>query len=153
MLDAVPVHDLGWLLELLTPDAVEPLVFAGEDVVRVALANPVDERGHRGAVARLGGADPVVVRAAELAPRVREPRRDAIHPGLRGQAVLLGRLRDLLPVLVHAHDVMDRVARQPAIAGDAVRADLLEGMPQVRLAVRIIDGGGEVKLSHPRLRP
>src|SRR2546426_6466753 len=39
-------------------------------------------------------------------------------------------------VLVHPHQEVDVVPAQPVIARDAVGADLLERVPEVRLAVR-----------------
>src|SRR5437899_5500580 len=100
VLDAVAVDDLRRLLELLAADTVQAFVFADEDVIGMAFANPTDAGGHGGGVARLGGSDPIVVRAVEAAPRGLEARRDPVDPCLRRQALLLRGLGDLLPMLV-----------------------------------------------------
>ena len=65
-----------------------------------------------------------------------------------GLPVLLGRLDHRLRVLVHAHQEMDLVSPEPAVAGDAVGADLLQRVPQVGVAVGVVDRGGEVELGH-----
>src|SRR5438093_13617655 len=44
---------------------------------------------------------------------------------------------------------MHLVAAQPVVASDTVRADLLQGVPQVRIAIGVVDGGGEVELLAP----
>jgi hypothetical protein len=58
-------------------------------------------------------------------------------------AALGGGLRDLLPVLVHPDQEVDVVAAQAVIPRDGVRADLLERVPEVRIAVGVVDRGGE----------
>src|SRR6266550_1340186 len=63
-----------------------------------------------------------------------------LHPGRR--------LDDGLAMLVHPHEKMHLIAPQPAIARDAVGADFLQGVPQVGIAVGVIDGGGDVELRH-----
>src|SRR5205814_3958130 len=68
MLDAVTVLDLTLGLELLAPGAVEPLVFGLEQIVRVALPDALQQRGDGARMARLGGADPIVVTAAQAGP-------------------------------------------------------------------------------------
>ena len=62
-----------------------------------------------------------------------------------------GGLRHLLAVLVHADQEPDVVAAQPAIPRDAVGADLLVGVAEVRVAVGVVDGGGEVEPGHSGL--
>jgi hypothetical protein len=44
---------------------------------------------------------------------------------------------------------MDLISAEPAIAGDAICADLLQRVPQVRIPVGIINCGGEKELRHP----
>jgi len=51
-------------------------------------------------------------------------------------------------VLIHADEEPDLVADQPVIPGDGIGADLLEGVAQMRLAVGVIDGGGDVESGH-----
>ena len=63
-------------------------------------------------------------------------------------AALLRRLDHGLGVLVHPHQEVDVVPPQPAVARDAVGADLLQRVAQMGVAVGVVDGGGEVELGH-----
>ena len=152
MLDAAPVHDLRLLLELLAADAVESLVLADVDIVGVVLPDQLDEAGDRPLVPLLGGADPVVVGAEEPGPGPREALGDGGHPRLGRHPRLLGRLRDLLAVLVHPHEETHVVAAEAPVPGDAVRADLLERVAEMRVAVGVVDGGRDEEAAHERLR-
>src|ERR1051326_8493251 len=91
----------------------------------------VQEFGYRRRVPRLGGADPVVVGAAQAAPRALEALRDVVDPRLRREAVLFGGQRDLLSVLVHAHDEPDVVSLHAMPAGETIGADLFERVAEV----------------------
>ena len=51
-----------------------------------------------------------------------------------------------LGVLVHPHEEVHLVAPQPPVAGDGVGAHLFQRVPQVGIAVGVVDGGGQVKL-------
>jgi hypothetical protein len=148
MLDAAAVRDLRRLLELLAAGTVEPLVIADVQVVRVAALDPAEELGDRLAVARLRRPYPVVVAYGEPLPVLREPDGHQVHPLLRRPAVLLGRLHHRLRVLVHPHEEMDPVTPKPPVSGDAVGAHLLQRVPQVRVAVGVVDRGGDVELGH-----
>ena len=97
---------------------------------------------------RLRRADPVVVAALERAPVIGEGRRHAVHPFARADVRARGGLDDGLAVLVHAHQEVHLVAAQAVIAGDAVRADFLQGVPQVGIAIGVVDGCGEEVLRH-----
>src|SRR6266566_585978 len=59
-----------------------------------------------------------------------------------------GCLEHGLAVLVHPHEKVHLIAPQPPIARDAIGADFLQGVSQVRIAVGVIDGCGEVELRH-----
>src|SRR5260370_28241977 len=83
MFDAMPVDDLGGRLEFLAAGAIEPLVFRLEEVVGPARADAL-EQGRDGArVPRLGGTNPVVLTAPELAPVRGERGGHAVDPCLR----------------------------------------------------------------------
>src|SRR5919197_950602 len=107
--------------------------------------------------------DDLVVTLEELAAdaipslvRVLEGGGDAIDERLWRDAAFIRRLLHLLPVLVHPHQEMDVVTGQPAITGDGVGADLLEGVAEVRIAVGVIDRRCEEELgqwSYGALRP
>jgi len=45
---------------------------------------------------------------------------------------------------------MHLVAREAALAGDGVGADFLQGVAEVRVAIRVVDGGGEEESGHDR---
>jgi hypothetical protein len=55
----------------------------------------------------------------------------------------------MLAVLVQSHAEDDIIAEQPVIAGYDIGRNLLEGMADMWFAVRVIDGGGDVKGSAP----
>ena len=118
------------------------------EVARVVALDAPEQLGDRLPVARLRGADPVVVAHLEPAPEFREPVGHQIHPLLRRVAVLLGRLHNRLGVLVHPHQEMDLVSPEPPVAGDAVRPDLFQRMSQMGIAVGVVDGRGEVEFGH-----
>jgi len=40
---------------------------------------------------------------------------------------------------------MNVVAAKPTVSGDYIRTDLLEGVAQVRVAVRVVNGCGEIE--------
>src|SRR5213078_1592099 len=104
-----------------------------------------DDAAH---VPRLRRADPVVVAALEPPPVVGERRGHTVDPLARRDGGARGRLNHRLAVLVHPHEEVDRIAPQPPVAGDTVGADLLQRVPQVGIAVGVIDGGGEIELRH-----
>ena len=109
MFDAVAVGDLAALLELLAPDAVEPLVLAQEQIVRVVLLNAREQLLHRPGVPRLSRSDPVVVTAVQPGPKVGKPFGHAVNPHLGLYPVVLGSLDHTLTVFVHSHEEMDVV--------------------------------------------
>jgi hypothetical protein len=51
-------------------------------------------------------------------------------------------------VLVHPHEEMDLITPEPAVARDAVGPHLFQRVTQVRVAVGVVDGGGDVELGH-----
>ena len=83
VLDAVAVDDLRAGLELLAAGAVQSGVLRLVQVVGVALANALEQGGDGAGVARLRGADPIVVTAAEATPVVGERGGHAVGPRLR----------------------------------------------------------------------
>jgi hypothetical protein len=150
VLDAAPIHDLALLLELLTAGAVEPLVFGDVQIVGVQPPDPLEQLGYGTKVARLSGADPVVVATAQSAPELGEARRHAVDPLLRLHARPGRGLQDGLAVFVHSHEKMDLISAEPPVARDRVGADLLQGVAQVRVTVGVVDRSGQVELGHAR---
>jgi len=146
--DALPVDDLGVLLERLAPDAVPPFVRLLVEIGRIALEDALDQRANAGAVSLVRGADELIVRHAEPLPHRAEAIGERIDERLRGGALRLGRLGDLLAVLVHADEEVHVVAAQAAVSCDGVGADLLVGVPEMRVAVGVVDRGREVVRGH-----
>ena len=102
------------------------------------------DRGGRAVVARLGGADEVVVRAIEHFHHGLEARHVALDKLARRQ-LLPGRgLQHLAAVLVGAGEEEHVIAVEPHEAGDGVGGDRLIGVADMRRAVRIRDRRGDV---------
>ncbi len=100
----------------------------------------------RAMVARLGGADEIVVGAAEGGDHLLEQRRIAVGQLARLQPFALGRLLHLDAVLVGAGQEIDVVAVEPLEAGDRIGRQRLIGMADMRGAVGIGDGRRDVEL-------
>ena len=113
--------------------------------VAVRLHPPPDLLG-RAVVARLGGADEVVVGQAERRDHLLEQRRIAVGQLARRELLPGGRLAHLRAVLVGAGQEIDVAAVEPLEAGDRVRGQRLVGVADVRRTVRVGNGGGEVVL-------
>ena len=99
--------------------------------------------------ARVRRANELVVRDAEplphrleSAPRCR--RRTACGATPRSAAACA----TFCPCSSMPDEEVDVVAAQPVVPGDDVGADLLERVPEVRVAVGVVDGGGEVEPRH-----
>jgi hypothetical protein len=98
---------------------------------------------HRALVARVGGANELVVGDVERLPRPLEHQRHLVRVGL---GILAQRARLALDVgrmLVGSHQEIRVEAGQPLVAGKAIGPDLLVRGAQVRPRVDIVDGGGE----------
>src|SRR5262249_20452622 len=96
-------------------------------------------------VARLAGLDEVVVADFEGLPDLLELPGHVVAVGLRAQAEFAGLPLDLDRVLVVAHQEVDVKTLHAAVAGLDVGAELLEGGADVRPAVGVVDGGGQVE--------
>ena len=59
----------------------------------------------------------------------------------------LGGLLDFLPVLIDAGEEENFLAFQPVVAREHVGEHLFVGVPDVRRAVGVVDGGGDEKCS------
>ena len=95
-------------------------------------------------MARLGGADEIVVRAIEPFHHGLEARHVALDQLARRQVFLGRRLQHLDAVLVGAGEKEHVMAVEPHEAGDGVGGDRLIGVADMRRAVRIGDRGGDV---------
>src|SRR6185312_658090 len=130
----------------LATDAIPSGVRLGVEVVRRALEDTLDQRTDADLVLFARGTHEVIVRDAERCPRFLKSARDLIDLCLRGPAFLGRGLRDLLTVLVHPGDEQHLLATETVVPGQDVSADLLKGMPQVRVAVGVVDRGGDIVL-------
>src|SRR5689334_772583 len=137
------VDELGFDLELLAAHAVRPAIGARVDLAPVVQA--LDELLDRPFMAFLGGADEVVVGDKEPLPHLLPPGHDLVRPLLRGEALLLGRAGDLLPVLVGPGEEEDLLPAEAVVPGDHVARHRGVGVPDVRDVVHVIDGGGDVE--------
>ena len=90
-------------------------------------------------LARLGGANEVIVGNLELAPKLLEVRSLAVGPLLRRHVVLGRGLGDLLAVLVHTSQELDVIAGGAAIASLNVGNDGGISRAQVRIGVDVVD--------------
>ena len=102
--------------------------------------------GHHRLMAGVRGAHEVVIGNAELLderlPILRQP--VAIRLGILPGG--LGGLLDFLAMLIQAGQVKDLLAKTPARARDHVGDHLLVSMPEMRLAIDVIDGCRDVEL-------
>ena len=100
---------------------------------------------HAGPVARLGGADEIVMGQLQLFGERLPVRREAVAVGLRILLVGLRRLLDFLAMLVQAGQEKNLLAQAAPGAGEDVGDDLLVGVPEVGLTVDVINRRGDVK--------
>jgi len=97
-------------------------------------------------VARLGGADKVVVGEAHAVPQSAELRRDLIGKLLRAAIRLLGRALNLLPVLVGSGEEKSILAQAAFAPRDHIRNHRGIGCSDVRAGVDVVDRRGEIEL-------
>ena len=148
---AVGAHEFAVLVLLqialgvvgLLMDAVPALVGALVQPARVV--EPLPELLHGARLAILSGAHEVGVVDIQRLPRIGEGRGQRVAPGLRGHAVLLGSLGDLLAVLVGAGDERHVVAVHALVARDGVGGHRGVGGAQMRRGVDVVDGRGDAE--------
>ena len=93
-----------------------------------------------------GGPQKVVVPDFQPVPQALEGvQAELVHETLRGLPGVGRRLGDLLAVFVGADLEIHLVAGEAVVAGQGVGQDLLEDVPNVRRAVGVVDGGGDVE--------
>ena len=97
-------------------------------------------------VARLGGADEIVVRAAERRDHGAKNIRVAVGQRLRRNAFLFGRLLHLQPVLVGTGQEKHVLAVEPVKTRQRVGGDHRIGVADMRLAVRVEDRRCQVEI-------
>ena len=117
------------------------LAFVDEALVEKLLEELLDDL----LVPRFGRTDIVVVRDIEVAQHALEDCGDLIDQDLRFDAALERRLLDLLAMFVEPGQEVDRASAHAHVAGDHVGEDFLVGMAEVRRAVGVVDGRGDVE--------
>ena len=141
------------------PGAVRGPIFVGEELflaggVPVGLLAFIDqalieerlqELLHDLLVARFGRPDIVVVGDVQVAEHALEDRGDLVDEDLGFDAALEGGLLDLLAMFVQSGQEVHLAAAHPHVARDHVGEDFLIGMPQVRRAVGVVDGRGDIE--------
>ncbi len=115
------------------------------------LLRPLEQLDRRSRVTRLGRPRPGIDADVQRIPCLRELLVHQIGPRLRRDVVLLRRPHDMLAVLIQPHAERGVVAQQPVIPGHHIGRHLLERMPDVRLPIRIVDRGRDVKRSLAQL--
>ena len=128
--------------ETLAGGAVQAAVGALLDVA--GGAQLVDERLHEGLVLGVGRADEEVVGRVDAPRQVLELGRHLIDVLAWREPARLGGLGDLGAVLVGAGEEEDVVALLAMEAGEDVGGDRRVGVTQMRLAVDVVDRGGDV---------
>ena len=144
---AIAVLELGVGLEVGAARAVAALVGAGVDVAVVV--DPLHDLGDLRHVLRVGGADEEVVRDAEPGGEILEAHRVPVAELARRDAEPLGLLRDGLSVLVGPREEEHVLPALPHVPREHVGRDRRVGVAKMRLAVHVVDGGGDV-VRHPR---
>src|SRR5262249_27803822 len=144
----VAVDEILLLLELLAADAVPAFVDAFVDVA--ALIDPAGNLGGARLVSRLRGADEIVERHVQPGPCAPEHLLHLIAVGERIEPFLLRLLEHVLRMVVVPHQEPRVEPAEALVARDHVGAHLLVGRAEVRLAVDVVDGGGEEIGLHAR---
>jgi len=138
VLRALPVDELLLHVEPLAAEAVKPLVLAEVDIAGVIdLPEDPTDRLHMVCVGR---PDEVIVCDRKLRPKGAKLSADPVGILLGGDARLLGRLGDLVSVLVRSGDEKGPAAAQPMVARQNVGNDRRIGVPEVGRGVHIVDG-------------
>ena len=138
------------LLERLAAFAVQALVIVLVEhrlagLWTAGVPQPAEQLLYSEFVALVGRADELVVGNAQRGPRVLEVLGVLVDIRLRGKASLSGALGDFLAVFIGAGQEVRLVAALAMRAGDHVSDDLFVRVAQVRAAVDVVDGGGDVK--------
>ena len=95
-------------------------------------------------MARLGGADEIVIREIQTRRQVTEILADGIGEGLRRETLVIRRLFDLLPMFVRAGKEHHLISVQPLEPGQHVTGQGRIGMADMRLVIHVINRRGNV---------
>ncbi len=104
-------------------------------------------------MARLGGADKIVVRQLQFFGERLPVRRERVAIFLRIFFLRLRGLLDFLAVFIEAGQKKNFLSQAAPRARDDIRDDFLVSVAEMRLAVDVINRGGDVKpFAHYRTR-
>ena len=117
----------------------------GVEVDVAGIGHPAPQRLARGVVARLGRADEIVVRDGERREQLAEARRVAVGQFLRRNAGLQRGLLHLEAVLVGAGQEVHLMVVETRKPGHHVARDRRIGVPEMGLAVGIVDRRRDVE--------
>ncbi len=107
--------------------------------------HPAPDFGDGVMMARLGRADEIVIGDVQRLVHGAEALRVALAQLGRADALPCGGLLHLQPVLVDAGQEKHIIAVQPLETRDGVRRDRLIGVADMRIAIRIGNGGGNIE--------
>ena len=148
---AVTVDEVALVVEALAGRTVEAAVGALLDVA----GGPqlLDEALHEGLVLGVGRADEEVVAGVHPQGHLAELRGEGVDVLTRREPARLGRLGDLVAVLVGAGQKEDVVAEPAVVTREDVGGDRRVGVTQVRLGVDVVDRRGDRVATHPLVSP
>ena len=126
------------------------LAFVGGLVDRAVRLAAFENLTHRQGVPRIARAAEEVIVQAQLVPFAAERGGNAVGELLGLEAGGLGRLGDLLAVLVRTRGQVSLVAEHPPDPLDRVRHDRGVGVPDVRGGVDVVDRRREIERGHWR---
>ena len=148
MQHAFSVDDFVGGFECFAADAIPTGVRALIKIIGIACSDSLDERCDACLVMRTGRANELIVADVQALPRLLKPIGNFVDEHLRRNAALYGGLLHFVTVFVHSHEEMHVVTAKPVVSGNNIGADFLEGVADVWIAVRVIDGGGEIEALH-----
>ena len=146
MLGTLAIHELGFRLEGLTTDAVQPRVRVLVDVTVVV--DPLDEVLDEPLVALVGRADEEVVVGVDEPRQLSPGLGDLVDVRLRVETLLLGHPIDLGGVLVRPGEEERRLAALLVMARKDVGRDRRVRVADVRGRVDVVDRCRDVEALH-----
>ena len=148
---AVAVLELGLGLEVRATRAVPALVVPGVDVAVVV--DPLDHLGDLLHVLGIGRPDEEVIGHVQRRRELLEADRVLVAKLARGDAELLRSLGHRLAVLVRPGEEEDVLAALAHVAREHIGRDRRVGVPEMRLAVHVVDGRRDVVRHRPSMLP
>jgi hypothetical protein len=138
---AVDQFPLG--VKAFAPEAIKAFVFAEIDVA--GIVDTLQDRLYHCHMARVGGADEIIVGNVQLRPQFPEKAADLIHVLPRRPVLLLGGADDFVSMLVRAGEKIGLVTGHGVKPPDHIRCNGGVGMAQVGSCVHVVYGRGNVK--------